>query len=145
MMRASSSLGLRPLMHHMRFAAWPSVGSGSTGGLPSSVRWQMPMSVGICASKRLALRSSAAGELSSHSGSWCDSRLTPERRMLIGCAPGVSLAMRTIASRTLAGTCRMPTTSLRKASSSAAVGLWPTSSRNATSSKLACSARSAIS
>ena len=90
--------------------------------------------------KRLALRSSAAGELSSHSGSWCDSRLTPERRMLIGCAPGVSLAMRTTASRTLAGTCRMAETSLRNTSSSAPVGLWPTKSRKATSSKLACSA-----
>ena len=67
------------------------------------------------------------------------------RRIDIGCAFGLSLATRTIASRTLAGIARIEATSALKALSSAADGLWPTSRRNATSSKLAFSARSAIS
>ena len=103
------------------------------------------MMVGICASRRFDLRSSAAGELSSQSGSRCESSDTPVRRIDIGCAFGLSLAMRTMASRTLAGIARIDATSVENADSSAADGLWPTSSRNATSSKLACSARSAIS
>ena len=145
MMRAASSSGFWPVIDQSRFAAWPSEGSGSTGALPSSVRWQTPTMVGICASRRFDLRSPAAGELSSQSGSRCERSDTPVRRIDIGCAFGLSLATRTIASRTLAGIARIEATSALKAASSAALGLWPTRSRNATSSNDACSARSAIS
>ena len=145
MIFAASASGFLPLIIHMRFAEWPSVASGSTGDLPSSVIWHAPMSDGICASNRLDFRISAAGEQSSQSGSRCDSSDTPVRRIDIGCALGLSFEMRTIASRTLVGMARIDATSAVNAASSLALGLCPMSKRCATSSKVAFAARSAIS
>ena len=81
---AASGVGFLPLSMYRKLAARFSLGFGVMSGLPRRMRSQAATSVGICAVRRIDLRSVASRELSSASGSNAESADTPVRRISIG-------------------------------------------------------------
>ena len=67
--RVAVSEGFSPLSIHRKFAAWESVGSASTIGLPLRMRSKRATIMAICEVSRKLLRTLASWELSASSAS----------------------------------------------------------------------------